>query len=575
LPEHAPANFQAGDYQVKLPHFSIATKLYAIFALLATVTVALAVVAVYNARRHAALTNEFESAFAGALNVERVNALIYAAEMESRGIFTAPDVAAAKPHAAGLRRFMERIGDVVTEWQRVVRPQDNAEFQAFAARIRQFREEQEDILERAVMSPADAARKWRGNERSDDLRAALNKDLEAFARLYSQRSKQVYAKIDEGIGSAAWLLSLIAAAAVLLAAAGAYTIWRAVARPLARITRVTEAIAAGNVQGEVPDRGRGDEVGALARSIAVFRDAMRSNAELSRTVIDDAEARAKRQEGMSLEIERFSAEVEATLSELGRISDQMLAASGRLTDASDNASDRTQGAATASSDASANVRDIASAADELAASVTEIDRQVAQSNAIASKAVSEAEWTNSTVKELNEAAGRIGDVVRLITDIAEQTNLLALNATIEAARAGEAGRGFAVVASEVKALAGQTARATEDISAQITGMQHATMRSIEAISAIERTIREIGEISGAIAAAVTQQGAATQEIARSVETAAKRTTETAGEVERVGEATAATRDSAGAVKTVAEDLGQVAARLRGQVDAFFGKLHAA
>jgi methyl-accepting chemotaxis protein len=200
---------------------------------------------------------------------------------------------------------------------------------------------------------------------------------------------------------------------------------------------------------------------------------------------------------------------------------------------------------------------------------------VSQANSIATKAVSEAEWTNTMVKELNEAAGRIGDVVRLITDIAEQTNLLALNATIEAARAGEPGRGFAVVASEVKALAGQTAKATEDIGAQIAGMQHATMRSIEAIGAIERTIRQIDEISGAIAAAVTEQGAATQEIARSVETAAKRTVDTADEVVRVGEATSATRDSATEVKAVADDLGNVAARIRCQVDQFFQKLHAA
>src|SRR5439155_27054345 len=146
----------------------------------------------------------------------------------------------------------------------------------------------------------------------------------------------------------------------------------------------------------------------------------------------------------------------------------------------------------------------------------------AQSNAISSKAVNEAESTNAAVKELSEAAGRIGDVVNLITDIAEQTNLLALNATIEAARAGEAGRGFAIVASEVKALAGQTAKATDDIAAQIGGMQSATTRSIAALGAIERTIRDISAISNAIGAAVIEQGAATQEIARSVEVAARR-----------------------------------------------------
>ena len=152
------------------------------------------------------------------------------------------------------------------------------------------------------------------------------------------------------------------------------------------------------------------------------------------------------------------------------------------------------------------------------------------------------------VKELDEAALRIGDVIKLITDIAEQTNLLALNATIEAARAGEAGRGFAVVAGEVKALAGQTGRATEEIGAQIAGMQRATQRSIEAITAIEHTIREIGDISGAIAAAVTEQGAATQEIARSVDIAARRTGETADEVGSVGAATEDTRASANAVQ---------------------------
>jgi methyl-accepting chemotaxis protein len=559
----------------RLPHFSIATKLYAVFALLATVTVALAIVAVLNARRHAALTGEFESAFAGALNVERVKALFDAIEMDSRGMTMSPDAAGAKAFAVGLIRSNDRIGDVVTEWQWVVRPDEAARFQAFSDRIKQFQESRRELARRSAAGGPAAAREWADSAANRDLRAALSRDLEAFNQLYSHRSKRINAEIDSGIETTAWVLSVIAALAVLLAAAGAVMIWRSVAQPLARITRITEAVAAGATQRAVPYRERGDEVGALARSIAVFQDAMRKNEELGRTIVDDAQSRATRQERMSAEISQFSADVEATVSALGRISDDMLAASTRLAGAADNAATRTAGAATASADASTNVRDIASAADELAASVTEIDRQVAQSNAIAAKAVSEAEWTNAAVKELNEAAGRIGDVVKLITDIAEQTNLLALNATIEAARAGDAGRGFAVVASEVKALAGQTAKATEDIGAQISGMQHATMRAIEAIGAIERTIREIGDISGAIAAAVTEQGAATQEIARSVETAAKRTIETASEVERVGEATTATRDNAGAVKAVADDLGQVAARIRGQVDAFFQKLRAA
>jgi methyl-accepting chemotaxis protein len=560
---------------VLLPRLSIAAKLYVIFALLATITVGLAAVAVHNANRHAALTDDFESAYAGAINVQRVDALIYAVVMESRGIYMSPDVATAKVYGEGLLAFNDRITKVVNEWRSSVRAEDAALFDPFAQRLQQFQSFRRELVRRGVEIGPAAGREWGDNDANRSVRKALNADIEALGEHYAKRSQRIYAEIDQGIDRAAWLMTLLAVSALFLALAGILMIRRWVALPLAHITGITEAVAAGQSDLPVPYGERRDEVGALARSIAVFQDAMRSNKELSRTVIDDAQARAQRQERISAEIARFGTDIEATLAELAVISNHMLAASGELASAADKASDRTAGAATASDDASANVRDIASAADELAASVSEIDRQVAQSNVIATKAVSEAEWTNATVKELNEAAGRIGDVVQLITDIAEQTNLLALNATIEAARAGDAGRGFAVVASEVKALAGQTARATEDISAQITGMQNATTRSIQAIGAIERTIREIGEISSAIAAAVTEQGAATQEIARSVETAAKRTIETASEVERVGEATAATRTNAATVRTVAGDLGGVAARIRDQVDQLFSRLKAA
>ncbi len=559
---------------VTVPKLSIAAKLYAIFALMATITIALAVVAVTNARYHSTLTSAFEAANEGAWQVERVNGLIYAVVMESRGVYMSPDQATAKVYADGIASFNQQIAQTVEGWKRSVGTEESQRVSPFFQRLAQFIEFRNELARLGVTVGPSAARVWGDNEANRALRKALNADIESLAAHYKASTFDVYQKIKNGIDMTALWLSVLAALASLLAVAGTLVMSRNVARPLAAITLLTESVAAGNSEMSVQFNDRQDEIGALSRAIGVFQKAMRRNEELKRTVTDDTETRIRRQEQMSAEIARFSTEVESTLSELGRISDQMLAASTQLAMTADLASSKTARAEAASADASNNVRDIASAADELSASVNEIDRQVAQSNAIATKAVSEAGRTNLAVKELDEAAARIGDVVKLINDIAEQTNLLALNATIEAARAGEAGRGFAVVAGEVKALAGQTSRATEEIGAQIAGMQRATVRSIEAITAIEHTIREIGAISGAIAAAVTQQGAATSEIARSVDAAAKRTIDTADEVNLVGAATADTRASATAVKCVADDLGSVAGRIRSQVDQFFDRLSA-
>jgi methyl-accepting chemotaxis protein len=557
-----------------LPNLSIAGKLYSIFALLAMTVVWLAVVSAVNARRHADLAEQFETAFSGAQNVERANAMIYAVNMEWRGIGLAQDKEAAKPHIDNLLSFVDRIGAVVSEWQTHVSDDEASQFSEFAVRIGRFQNIGEELVKRTSQEGPKAAYEWGQGDANRSIQFALNKDLESLGDFYRHKAQRVFSQIHSDIDSTAVWASGLALVAIALAALGVVIIWRAIARPLAAITKVTEAVADGKSGIDVPHRMRRDEIGALARSIAIFQAAMSHNAELNKTIGREADARARREEKVSAEIERFSGVMESTLAHLGGLSDKMLMSAAELSGAADQAASKSAGANAASRDASENVRDIAAAADELSASVMEIERQVTQSSAIAGKAVAEAERTALAVKELDEAARRIGDVVGLITDIAEQTNLLALNATIEAARAGDAGRGFAVVAGEVKALAGQTARATEDIAAQIAGMQQATSRSIAAIGGIERTIREIGDVSGAIAAAVTEQGAATQEIARGAETAASRTTETADEVERLGAAAMDTRANASAVKTVSDELGGVAQAVRSQVDEFFRQLRA-
>jgi methyl-accepting chemotaxis protein len=256
-----------------------------------------------------------------------------------------------------------------------------------------------------------------------------------------------------------------------------------------------------------------------------------------------------------------SMELEASATTLTRNAEQTQQLSGRVEAASE--------------EASSNVKSVAAATEEMAASIAEISRQVQESNRIAGEAVKQAEVTDTRINELSKAALRIGDVVNLITTIAEQTNLLALNATIEAARAGESGRGFAVVAQEVKALAAQTAKATNEISSQIAGMQVATQDSVLAIKQIGTTIGRISEIAAMIAASVDQQGGATQEIARNVEQAAQGTSEVATNIVDVNKGARGTGSASAQVLSSAQSLSGESNRLKLEVGRFLDTVRAA
>ncbi len=371
-----------------------------------------------------------------------------------------------------------------------------------------------------------------------------------------------------------------------------------IAKPIGRVAGVLLELAGGNKAVNIPYTGRGDEVGDAARAANTFRDnlvrmemmeaeqreaearAAANQRKVEQREADEKMAAAGREEAarkaaMRKLADEFEAAVGGIINTVSNASTHLEAAANALTRTADTTQQLSGMVAAASEEASSNVQSVASATEEMTTSVSEISRQVQESSNIAQQAVRQAEKTDARIGELSKAAGRIGDVIKLITAIAEQTNLLALNATIEAARAGEAGKGFAVVAQEVKALAAQTSKATDEIGAQIAGMQTATRESVAAIKEIGGTIGRISEISATIAAAVEEQGAATQEIARNVGEAAKGTTQVANNITDVNRGASETGSASAQVLSSAQSLSNESNRLKVEVGKFLNTVRAA
>jgi methyl-accepting chemotaxis protein len=362
----------------------------------------------------------------------------------------------------------------------------------------------------------------------------------------------------------------------LIIGGGIFGVGLGVIQPMTRMTDVMTRLARGELDTLIPSLNRGDEVGAMAKAVQVFRDnALRVQAMESEQAGLKQKAEEDRRLAMSRVANGFEQSIGKIVEAVSSASCEIALAAGSLTKTAEATHQLTTTAASASDRSSANVQSAAVASEKMASSVTEIGRQVQQSEKITHAAVRQAEQTNARISELSQSAGRIGEVVKLIAAVAEQTNLLALNATIEAARAGEAGRGFAVVASEVKALAAQTAKATEEIGTQITQMQSATQQSVSAIKEISVTIGQISEISTAIAAAVEEQGTATQEIARNVQQAAQGTIQVGDSIADVGRGAANTGAAAEQVHGFARSLSNEGDHLKLEVGKFLTTVRAA
>ena len=399
----------------------------------------------------------------------------------------------------------------------------------------------------------------------------LQKDVLLNSKGADAAGMQAAESFDNAIKVVLALLVL----AIIVGIGAAILLVRDVSAGIKSIVAPMQALGNGDLTAQIPHRGETTEIGSMADSLQVFKQALIAKQAADEAAAVDAQAkieRGRRVDGITSDFESMIGGIVATVSSA---STQLEASAGTLTSTAERAQELTTIVAAASEEAATNVQSVASSTEEMSSSITEIGRQVQESARIANGAVDQARKTNDRVSELSKAAARIGDVVELINTIAGQTNLLALNATIEAARAGEAGRGFAVVASEVKALAEQTAKATGEIGQQITGIQAATEESVNAIKEISATIEKLSEISSTIASAVEEQGAATKEISRNVQQAARGTQQVSSNITDVQRGAGETGSASSQVLSAARSLSGESNRLKLEVGKFLNSVRAA
>jgi methyl-accepting chemotaxis protein len=525
-------------------------------------TVILAGYAVFNSRQNAVLSDQLQSAFSGAQNVERVNSLIYAVVMESRGIYMSPDTKTAKRFGDNLLKFNAQIGEVVNAWKSVVQADDAAQFDAFAKRIAQFQEFRRELVRLGTEVDPKQGREYGDNEANRSVRSALNKDLEALAQLYKRRSERINAELAAGIDRMTLVMTVLGLFAVMCAICGVLITWRSVIRPLARLVKTMGVLAQGDLSAEVDGKERGDEVGSMAKAVQVFKDnavALRESeaqAEQQRRIADEERARneaakseAARQvqkvvDGLGSGLarlaqgdltyrldEEFAGEyrkiqddfnsaidqLQATIRNIALSTHEVSNAASEITTSTTDLSQRTEEQAASLEETSASMEEISATVKKNAENAQHANQLAQGTREIAARGGSVVANAVTAMARIEESSRKISDIISVIDEIARQTNLLALNAAVEAARAGEAGRGFAVVASEVRSLAQRSSQAAKDIKELITNSSGQVQEGVELVNKAGESLKEIVDSIKSVATIVAEIASASTEQASGID----------------------------------------------------------
>lgn len=559
-----------------MKNLSITAKIYVLAALLASIAAIIGLIgvngmSVFNGRAQA-MGNVSQQALQG----EKINGLVFAVVMDSRGIYMANDQKDVEKYGTPLLKNLAKIEALLNEWEEIITPTEKADFEELRNAASSFIEFRSELVRMAREDTIANARAYGDNDANRSNRQALNVQIQKVAEAIAAKIEVTTTELNDFYAqrltiSLALLVAGLVGAAVLSRLIGGAMI----ARPIQDITTAMDVLAKGDTSVRITGAERGDEIGGMAHAVEVFKDNMIKNEEMTAAAAREQAAKEQRSKDVSDAIAAFEKQIAAVNKGLGESSFELGKSAQSMSAIAEETSRQADVVSTAASESSNNVNTVAASTEQLLASIAEISRQVSQSSNVSRQAVDEAQKTETKVQSLASAAQKIGEVVELINGIAAQTNLLALNATIEAARAGNAGKGFAVVATEVKALATQTAKATEEVAAQVAGIQSATKDSLTGIQSIGQVISQIDGIASTIASAIEQQGAATQEISRSVQAAAQGTQEVSQNIGEVTNAAGETGTMASLVLNASTALANQTEALRQSVDGFLLKVRAA